>query len=258
MFLLRHGSDLFHDVADKRREVAAAHLQPQLSCLALAHLKDLGQETFGTLDVVVDDLIFLLVLWSLRSQFEDSGIDDRQRREQFVSDIGQHHAHAQSVLCAQVVAIPANGGEGGRKEENYIYKVCPPRSIPWRQHSDGDAMVHLLPLSVAARSAYTQIVCTRGQVLIDGIMLVACTVFPIVVIAFQHIGVEILLGIAVGEQCEVKTDLFHRCRQRDAVRERRRLFRDALSQCAVSHQSPRFIVDDDVGDDQPVVFLLLL
>ena len=100
MFLLRHGSDLFHDVADKR--------------LALAHLEYLRQESFGTLDVVVDDLVFVFVLRSLRSQFVNGGVDDRQRGEQLMCDVGQHHAHAQSVLRAQVLTVPANGGKGRR------------------------------------------------------------------------------------------------------------------------------------------------
>ena len=213
--MFSHRTDILASFFDERNQVSAAHEQMQLSCLRLSYFQNLSQESGGAVDVAVHHEIVFLILWCHRLELVDGGRDDGERGKLLVGDIGKDNAHLQAVFGLHPFLIPSGSPKDAANQHQDIehegYSGC----IPWRQHLDGDGVWQFLPLAVAVRSLYPQVIGSGRKVLENSLMRTFVAVLPVFVITFQLVGIYVFLCIAVGEERKFYGEFLHPCRYRD-------------------------------------------
>ena len=216
-----HGTDVLADTADEIRQVSTCHEQPQLSCLRLAHLKNLPQQPGKPLDIVLYQSIVIGKLGSLALHVVYRHGDDGERSEQLVRNVGEEHAHGQTVFGFQIVLIPANDAPHGKGSQQHIQQPCPPREIPWRQHLDLQRIGHLCPAAMTVGSFQAQPVGACREILKGDAVLLQAYEVPVIVVAFQHILIVYLFLVGIGQQGKLDGELIDAGRNGDGTRHER-------------------------------------
>ena len=92
-------------LADILHDIALRHKQAQFARLLLAGLQDLLQQAHHAVYVQLHQGIVLAIFRLLQSQTLHRCRNHRERGEQFVTDVGEHPFHEQSVTNAHAAQI---------------------------------------------------------------------------------------------------------------------------------------------------------
>ena len=88
-------------------------------------------------------------------------------------------------------------------------------------------------------------------------MNIRLAVLPVFIITFQLVGIDILAGIAVSEECKLDIKLLHLCRYGNLLGIVRHYFRNITFENRVQH-GKWHVVYQQVGNDELAVLLVIL